>query len=77
MAQAMSPGERYLRREMKPVVRALEEQGWTIRGTSKGHVMCMSPTGAVVVNSGTTSDWRSSRNFLSQLKRAGLVLERT
>lgn len=52
----------------------LTGQGWSVERTSKGHVKCVSPTGEVVITSGSPSDWRAERNFLSRLKKRGFKM---
>lgn len=48
--------------------------GWTIRRTRRGHLLWTAPDGTRVVTAGTPSDWRSLRNDLAQLRRAGLTV---
>lgn len=58
-------------KEMRKIVRALEDQGFEVTTTRRGHLM-VSRDGAVIATfSGTASDWRSIRNGLAPLRRAG------
>lgn len=54
------------------LIKALEDQGFTWRTTARGHVMVYAPDGgAVTTLPGTTSDWRSLKNCIAQLRRSG------
>jgi len=48
------------------------ERGWEVSLTNGGHLKFVSPTGAVLFTSSTASDWRTWKNFRSQLRRHGL-----
>lgn len=58
-------------KELKALVKALEQQGFTTRRTTKGHVMVSLNGRVITVFAGTPSDHRSWRNSLAPLKRAG------
>jgi hypothetical protein len=61
-------------RNRKELFRAAKKQGWTIERTRKGHVKLCPPEikYPCVVTSGTTSDVRSVRNLMSNLRQSGL-----
>lgn len=52
------------------------EQGWTVRRSKKNHPQFISPDGAVFSTSSTPSDGRSYLNFISDLRRNGLIIPR-
>lgn len=58
-------------KDLRKIVKALEEQGFEVATTSKGHLMVLRNGEVIATFSGTPSDWRSIRNSLSRLKRAG------
>ena len=49
-----------------------ESQGWVVTPTKNGHLKWVSPAGAVVISPSTPSDWRSMKNHVAYLRRAGL-----
>jgi hypothetical protein len=61
--------------EMRMLERLAREQGWLVDRTAKNHVRFRSPSGCVVVTSGTPSDWRALLNFKSVLRRCGFRFE--
>lgn len=63
------------KKEMKALLKAAEEQGWTVRFTGSGHYQWKAPDGqTIIVTPSTPSDHRSMSNTRAQLKRAGLNL---
>lgn len=62
-----------MKKEMREIVAALEEQGFEVRTTRKGHLSVSRDGRIVVVFAGTPSDWRSMRNAISRARRAGFV----
>lgn len=58
-------------KDMRKVVKALKAQGFEVETTSKGHLIVTRDGVLVATFSGTASDWRSFRNGLAPLKRAG------
>ncbi|NNG20478.1 hypothetical protein HJ590_13065 [Naumannella sp. ID2617S] len=58
-------------KDMKKLVKALEKQGFTCSLTTKGHVAVYRGGVLVATFSGTASDWRSMKNALAPLRRAG------
>lgn len=58
-------------KDCRAVVRKLVAQGFEVRTTKKGHISVRKDGTVVAVLAGTPSDWRSHRNGLSQLRRAG------
>lgn len=60
-------------KELRQIVKALEEQGFEVRVTSKQHLMVWRNGKPAATISGTPSDWRSRRNGLAQLKRFGFI----
>lgn len=60
-----------MNKDVRKVVKALERQGFEVAATSKGHLTVSKNGEVVAVLAGTASDWRSLRNGLAPLKRAG------
>ena len=60
-----------MNKDLRKVVKALEAQGFEVTVTSKGHLMVTRDGAVIAVLAGTASDWRSLRNGLAPLKRAG------
>ena len=59
--------------ELLRLLQACEDQGLSVRRTSRGHWMVRDAAGRVVTTiAGTPSDHRAWRNGLAHLKRAGL-----
>lgn len=62
--------------DMDHVIREALAQGWQHDRTTRGHHQFYSPNGRdIVTTSGTPSDHRAYNNFLSQMKRAGFMLD--
>lgn len=70
--------ERDYEREVDELRRMAEQQGWIVRRTRSRHWQFVppDPRAPIVTTSGTPSDFRTIRNFRSQLQRSGLRLER-
>ena len=60
-------------KEMRKMAKALEQQGFDVKVTKRGHISVSKDGRFVVVFAGTPSDWRSMRNALAAMKRAGFV----
>lgn len=58
-------------KDMRKLVKALEAQGFDVKVTAKQHVIVSRDGELIATFSGTASDWRSIRNGLAPLKRAG------
>lgn len=58
-------------KDLRKIVKALEAQGFEVETTSKGHLVVTRDGVLIATFSGTASDWRSIRNSLAPLKRAG------
>ena len=57
------------------VIREALAQGWQHDLTTRGHHQFFAPNGrGIVVASGTPSDHRSFRNFMSEMKKRGFVM---
>jgi hypothetical protein len=64
---------RRIDRDVRPLVKAAQQQGWTLDFTSRGHLKIIPPDGGVpVYGAGTTSDRRSIKNLAAMLRRAGV-----
>lgn len=63
------------RSEFKQLARQMDAEGWTMSSTTRGHAKFVSPTGAIVIHSGSSGDWRGTKNLLAQLRRAGLQFD--
>lgn len=62
--------------DMRTLVSLAKEQGWTVSRTKRGHFRFVSPSGETLVTGGTPSDWRQMKNFVSDLKRRGLSINK-
>ena len=58
-------------KEMRKLIKALEDQGFEIRFTKKGHVTVGKDGVLIATIAGTASDWRAGRNAMARLARAG------
>lgn len=58
-------------KDLRKIVKALEAQGFVVEVTAKQHVIVSRGGKLIATFSGTASDWRSIRNGLAPLKRAG------
>jgi hypothetical protein len=61
--------------QLRDIAGELKAQGWTAELRSGGHIGWQSPSGAVVISSGSPSDSRSKLDFVARLRRAGAVIE--
>ena len=60
-------------KELRQLLKAAESQGFTVTATRSGHWLVRDPAGrAVATIAGTSSDHRSWRNAVAELRRAGL-----
>jgi len=60
-----------MEKDLRDIVKGLEAQGFEVRTTSKQHLVVTRDGELIATFSGTASDWRSIRNTLAPLKRAG------
>lgn len=60
-----------MRGDTRRLMRELTRQGFTTHRTRRGHLAVKRDGATVAVLAGTPSDWRSTRNALAQLRRAG------
>lgn len=58
-------------KDLRKIVKALEAQGFEVTVTRRGHVIVTRDGEVISTFSGTASDWRSIRNSLAPLRRAG------
>lgn len=58
-------------KDLKKIVKALEQQGFEVERTKKGHIAVYREGRFVAMFAGTASDWRSIKNGLAAVKRAG------
>jgi hypothetical protein len=58
-------------KDLRKMVKALQAQGFEVEVTSKGHIVVSRGGKLIATFSGTASDWRSIRNGLAPLRRAG------
>lgn len=63
-------------KELRKVVKALEEQGFEVVPTKSGHYLVLKDGRRVTTMSGTPSDRRSFANALAPLRRAGFRWKR-
>jgi len=62
-----------MKKDLRKLTRMLADQGFVVRHTSRGHLAISRDGHRVAVLAGTPSDYRSHRNGLAQLRRAGFV----
>jgi hypothetical protein len=60
-----------MRKDLRKVVKALEEQGFDVTVTTKQHYMVWRKGEYVTTLPGTPSDHRSMRNAIAKAKRLG------
>lgn len=60
-----------MNKDMRKIIEALETQGFEVTITRRGHVVVRRDGQVVATLSGTASDYRSIRNGLAYLRRAG------
>ena len=58
-------------KDLRKIVKALEDQGFEIEVTTRGHVMAFRDGKLIVTFSGTASDWRAMKNGIAKARRAG------
>lgn len=58
-------------KDTRKVLKALMEDGFTVRKSSKGHPLVFKDGRLIATLSGTASDRRSYQNGLSKLRKAG------
>ena len=63
-----------MKKEMKALLRAIENAGWPVQLTRSGHYRVAPPAGELVFMSSTPSDIRSLHRMRSDLRRAGLAV---
>jgi hypothetical protein len=60
--------------DLRKVLKALEDQGFVLTRSTRGHWLIDTADGRRVgVLAGTGSDWRGMRNTIAHLRRAGFV----
>lgn len=60
-----------MNKNLKKLTKALEDQGFSVRVSKRGHILVFNADGLVATFSGTPSDWRSLKNSMAALRRAG------
>lgn len=61
-------------KDLRKLLKAIEDAGYTVQINRKGHAEVFSPDGAKITTfAGTPSDRRSTLNALSPLKRRGFT----
>ena len=60
-----------MNKDLKKLTKALEDQGFSFRVSKRGHILVFNADGLVATFSGTPSDWRSLKNSMAALRRAG------
>lgn len=58
-------------KDLKKIIRALEEQGFTVKFAKSQHVIVRKDGVFVTVFAGTGSDWRGMRNGISDCRQFG------
>lgn len=65
-----------MKRDLRPLARSAERQGWRVEQTGSNHFRFLAPNGKdIVLIAGTASDHRAFKNNLARLRRAGYVEE--
>jgi hypothetical protein len=61
--------------DLRDLEKAARQQGWRVDRTTKGHPRFWPPDRSkpAIVFSGTPSDWRAIRNFISRLRSNGFI----
>ena len=62
-----------MRKDIRRLIRDLQAQGFTVKRTRRGHFRVLREDMTVGCLPGTPGDWRSVRNAVAQLRRAGFV----
>ena len=63
-----------MKSDLRKLLKALEDQGFTVRLSTKGHYLVDKPSGVrICVIAGTTGDVRSLANAIARLRRSGFV----
>ncbi len=60
-------------KDTRKMLAAAKEQGFTVETTRRGHLRVWQGDRLITTFAGTASDWRSARNALAALRRAGFV----
>ena len=61
-------------KELKPLIKQAEKQGWTVKRTRAGKMKWTSPKGGIpYFSSCTPSDRRAIHNIVSDLRKKGLA----
>lgn len=63
-------------KDVRDLIKELHRQGFETSRTSKGHIRVRKDGVTVSVFAGTPSDWRSWRNSIADLRRAGFIWPR-
>jgi len=64
-----------MKKEMKKLMKRVQDNGWDYRRRRSGHYVIEGPKGQRVYCSGTASDHRAIKNIKKDLAKAGLELE--
>lgn len=65
-----------MHKDLRKLVKALEEQGFDVEPSSKGHQIVRKDGRRVATIAGTASDSRARMNAVADLRRAGFVWNR-
>ncbi|MCW2700580.1 MAG: Uncharacterized protein JWQ45_2115 [Blastococcus sp.] len=60
-----------IRKDIRKLWKELTNQGFTVRATRRGHLLVQREGVVVAGLAGTPSDYRSLKNSIAQLRRAG------
>lgn len=60
-----------MKKDLKKIAKALEDQGFEVIQTKRGHLVVLKDGRKVATFSGTASDWRSVLNSIADARRAG------
>lgn len=60
-----------MHKDLKKIAKALEQQGFEVIQTRRGHLVVLKDGRKVATFAGTASDWRSMLNSIADARRAG------
>jgi predicted RNA binding protein YcfA (HicA-like mRNA interferase family) len=58
-------------KDILKVIKKAEQQGWQVVPTKNGHMKWYAPDGKSIVTSPSTGSYRSWKNFLAMIRKAG------
>ena len=65
-------GKVHVDKDHRKLLKKARAKGWKVTRTRNNHIKWKSPKGEVVIHSGSPSDHNADKNFVAQLRNAGL-----